>query len=215
MYDELVARAVEHARGKARALLGITGTPGAGKSTIAAAVVDGARRQGIEAVWVPMDGFHLADVALRALGSLDRKGAIDTFDGHGYLSLLHRLADASEPVVYAPAFERDLEQPIAGSIAVPASTQLVVSEGNYLLFDVAPWDRVRDLMDEVWYVEVDPDERRRRLVERHIAFGKSPDAALAWVQRVDEANAATVAASRERATAVVTVGVDGTVSIVS
>ena len=44
-------------------LLGITGAPGVGKSTVAALL---ARSWG--AVVVPMDGFHLADVELARRG---------------------------------------------------------------------------------------------------------------------------------------------------
>lgn len=204
MYDELVDRVAAHARTRSRTLLGITGTPGAGKSTLAEALVEGARERGIRAVWVPMDGYHLADAGLQALGILGRKGALETFDGHGYVALLRRLRQAEDPVVYAAAFDRTIEQPIAGSIAVDRDVQLVVTEGNYLLSEATPWHLVRELLHEVWFVDVDADERRRRLVERHVRFGKSPDAARAWVRDVDEANATAVDVSRALADVVVT-----------
>ena len=146
-----------------------------------------------------MDGFHLADVALAELGLRGFKGRIDTFDGWGYLDLLRRLRHERDHPVYAPAFERELEQPLAGAIRVPEHIRLVVTEGNYLLHDEPPWTLVRSELDEVWYCALDPQLRLERLLARHVAFGKSPDVAGAWVQRVDEANAVLIAAGRERA----------------
>ena len=198
------ARLVQPGR---RALLGITGAPGAGTTTLARELVDllaGSPPPGCApGEWVthvPMDGFHLADVELRRLGRMDRKGAPDTFDAAGYAALLERLRDSSgADVVYAPAFDRDIEQPVAGSIPVSPACRLVVSEGNYLLLDEEPWPRVRASFDEVWFCELDGNERRRRLVERHIRFGKEPAAAEAWVNETDEPNAELVRQHRERA----------------
>ncbi len=179
-----------------RALLGIVGAPGAGKSTVAAAV---AALDPATHALVPMDGFHLADQALTGLGLLDRKGAPETFDAHGYAALLARLRGRPDHTVYAPAFERDLEQPLANALPVPPSSTLLVTEGNYLLLEGPGWQDARDLLDEVWFIDVDPEVRRRRLVARHILFGKTPAAAEEWVCRVDEPNGALVAATRDRA----------------
>ncbi|GLY73756.1 nucleoside/nucleotide kinase family protein [Actinoallomurus iriomotensis] len=199
--ESLVRRARTLAPPGGRALLGITGPPGAGKTTMAEALRE---RLGAAAAYVPMDGFHLADVELDRLGRRDRKGAPDTFDAAGYVALLRRLRENTDEVVYAPAFERDLEQPIAGSIPVPRSAPLIITEGNYLLLDDPPWRAVRDLLDEVWFVDADEATRVDRLVRRHVRFGKSPPAARAWVRRVDLRNAATILAGRERADLVVT-----------
>jgi pantothenate kinase len=178
-----------------RVILGITGPPGAGKSTLAETIVAGTAA----AVYVPMDGFHLADAELTRLGNLDRKGAIDTFDSYGYLAALQRIRAQSQHTVYAPAFHRDIEQPIAGSIAVPPAAKLVVTEGNYLLDDDDPWPAVRALLDEVWYVDAAPEDRRRGLIARHIEFGKSPEEAQAWVRDVDDRNAERIEAVRFKA----------------
>ncbi len=151
-----------------------------------------------------MDGFHLADVQLDRLGRRDRKGAPDTFDVDGYVSALSRLHSSPDRVLYAPGFERDLEQPIAAAIAIPPSARLVITEGNYLLLPSGGWEHVRPLLAEVWFVEVDDDVRRDRLVGRHEEFGKSPDAARAWVEDIDEANARLIAATRDSADVVVT-----------
>jgi pantothenate kinase len=169
-----------------RGILGITGAPGAGKTTLARAVVEAVPG----AVHVPMDGFHLADRALEELGLRDRKGAPETFDADGYVALLHRIRAGQ--AVWAPMFERELEQPLAGAIRVPAGAPLVVTEGNYLLV----WPAVAALCTEVWFCDPDPAVRRERLVARHVEFGKSPAEALAWVERVDEPNAALVESTR-------------------
>jgi pantothenate kinase len=195
--------AVERARGllgRRRALLGITGPPGAGKSTLAAAV---AGALGVQAVVVPMDGFHLADRSLEALGLLGFKGRADTFDAWGYLELLARLRRETARGVYAPGFERELEQPIAASILIPPETRLVVTEGNYLLLDHDPWPRIAAELDEIWYCELDPSVRRDRLVARHIRFGKTATAATAWVDTVDEPNARLVMGRRSKADVIV------------
>ena len=179
-----------------RMLLGIAGEPGAGKSTVAAEL---ARSLGDAAAVVPMDGFHLADVTLDRLGLRDRKGAPETFDGWGYLALLRRLRDRPDHPVHAPAFERELEQPLAGALTVEPSVGLVVTEGNYLLLDRPPWSELRAVLDAVWYVEVADDLRRTRLLARHQAFGKSAEEARDWVAAVDDPDAALVRSSRHRA----------------
>ena len=177
-----------------RVLLGITGAPGAGKSTLAAHVA-----AACGGVVVPMDGFHLADVELARRGLLDRKGAPETFDGWGYAALLARLRSRPSHVVMAPGFSRDLEQPLAGAIPVPPTAGLVVTEGNYLLLDDPEWCAVRAQLDAVWHVVAADSVRVPRLVARHVAFGKSPADARAWVDRVDQPNAALVEAARQRA----------------
>lgn len=183
--------------GGTRRLVGLVGAPGAGKSTAAAALqqVFGSR-----SVVVPMDGFHLAGSELKLLGRAGRKGAPDTFDAAGYAALLRRLR---EPVigetVYAPEYRREIEEAVAGAIAVPAEVQLVITEGNYLLLDDGGWQQVRPLLDECWYMDVDETLRRERLLERHIRFGRTPQSAAAWVESTDEPNARRIVATRERA----------------
>jgi pantothenate kinase len=200
---DLVARAAALADGGTRTILGITGAPGAGKSTLAHALADalGARR----AVVVGMDGFHLAQCVLDGLGRADRKGAIDTFDDGGYAVLLERLA-AQRPgdgPVYAPVFRRDLEEPIAAGVVVPDDVPLVVTEGNYLLAPQGAWPRARSVMAEVWYLDPPASLRLERLVARHVAFGRTPDAAHAWAHGTDEVNARLIAATRDAADLVV------------
>ena len=193
MRSRLVDRAAGLAGAPGTAVLGITGAPGSGKSTLAEWLVARLReRLGRDAVaHAPMDGFHLADVELRRLHRLDRKGAPDTFDLAGFAALLRRVREARTETVYAPMFERGLEQPIAGAIPIGPATRVLVTEGNYLL--LPGWSEVRDLLDEVWFCALDDGVRRGRLVARHVRFGKTPEQAARWVDAVDEANARLVA----------------------
>jgi pantothenate kinase len=191
-----------------RAVLGLIGPPGAGKSTFAAALLAAweARHPGTAQV-VPMDGFHLANVELARLGRAARKGAPDTFDSAGFVALLRRLRDQpADEVVLAPEFRREIEEPVAGAIPVFPETRLVIVEGNYLLLDdprLGAWGPVRALLDEAWYVDVDPALRLERLVARHVRFGRSPEAARAWVASTDEPNARLIEATRARADRVI------------
>ncbi|MEV4537262.1 nucleoside/nucleotide kinase family protein [Asanoa sp. NPDC049518] len=198
--DVLVARAAALADLGPRRVLGIVGAPGAGKSTLAARIVDGV---GPAAALVPMDGYHLAEAELHRLGRHDRKGAIDTFDAGGYVSMLGRLAAGGPETVYAPQFHREIEEPIAGSIPVPQEVRLVVTEGNYLLVPDEPWSGVRLLLDEVWYLDLDEEERLRRLVDRHMAYGRSRAEAKARSYGSDQVNAELIATTRSRADLVV------------
>ena len=193
------ARHLADARG-GRALVGIAGAPGAGKSTLAEALV---AALGERAALVPMDGFHYSQRVLGLLGRADRKGAPDTFDAEGLAALLARIRTADGPV-YAPIFDRSIEEPVAAGTVVPAGADIVVVEGNYLLLDDGPWAPLRGLFDEVWFLRIPPDERMRRLVERHMRFGRTREAAEAWVATVDEPNARLVEASAGRAHLILT-----------
>ncbi len=192
-----------------RYLLGITGAPGAGKSTLVEQLLpalEARAPEDLDAAWIghlPMDGFHLADTQLDRLGRRDRKGAPDTFDVDGYATVLRRCRSDLDRPIYAPGFERDLEQPIAAALVVAPSCRLVITEGNYLLHDSDGWSQIAGLLDECWYVDLPPDERRARLVARHVRFGKTADAAAAWVDAVDEPHARLVMSARDRADLVV------------
>jgi pantothenate kinase len=194
----LIERAGRLARAGGRRVLGITGPPGAGKSTLAARLVAGLGPD--VARLVGMDGFHYAQAELVRLGRAERKGAPDTFDAAGFVALLARLRTSEDEVVYAPEFRREIEEPIACAVPVPRAVPLVVTEGNYLLL----WEQVRPLLDECWYIAAaDESARVERLIGRHAAFGRTPEAAREWVLRSDERNAELIARTRGRADLVV------------
>lgn len=197
---DLIDRASALAERPGRTILGIVGPPGAGKSTVSEALC---RALGGRAVLVGMDGFHLDNEVLVALGRRERKGAPDTFDAPGYVALLRRLRSPGPEVVYAPRFDRSLELSIGSAVPVPPEIPLVVTEGNYLLHDEDGWDRVRPLLDEIWYLDVPAAELRRRLVARRKGHGESEAGALAWVTEVDEPNAALISRRREAADLIV------------
>ena len=209
--SELATQAAGLVGANRRVVLGIAGAPGAGKSTLAAALIEAVTdREGADWVaHVPMDGFHLADVQLDRLGIRNRKGAPDTYDADGYANLLHRLVSEPDAWIYAPGFDRTLEQPLAAAMVVPPSARLVVTEGNYLLLPEPRWERARAELTEVWFVSGDDEIRRSRLIERHVTFGKEPDAAAEWVAQSDEANAAVIAKTTDRADHVIINGLDG------
>jgi pantothenate kinase len=141
-----------------------------------------------------MDGFHIADAELRRLGLRERKGAPETFDRAGYAALLSRIG-SEVGVIYLPVFDREIEDSIAAAAGIPPSVELVITEGNYLLH----WPEIRPLLDEIWYLDPEPERRRAGLIARHVAFGKTDEQARRWVSESDDRNAELVAAGRERA----------------
>jgi pantothenate kinase len=195
--DLLAREAIALATDDTRAILGITGSPGAGKSTLVDLLLAHIRTaMGDEWVaHIPMDGFHLADAQLDRMGARDRKGAPDTFDAAGYVHLLRRLRAHEDEVVYAPEFRREIEEPIACAVPVPPRIPLVVTEGNYLLLADPPWHRIRPLLDEVWFLAPQEEQRRQWLIDRHRAHGRTLEQARERTFGSDEANAVRVNAS--------------------
>ncbi len=200
--DALAARVLDRAGGCAgRYLLGIAGPPGAGKSTLAAALrmaVDAAAGSSI-AELAPMDGYHLPNARLRALGRLAGKGEPDTFDVTGFVDGLNRLRHTpiGEPIPW-PTFDRATDEPTPGGIVV-THHRIVITEGNYLLLDDEPWSKVRPLLNHCWYLTADRHTRIERLLHRHLRGGRDDISARAKVHDSDMANADLVEGTAKRA----------------
>jgi len=197
MTADLACWVLEQSAGADRYLFGIAGPPGSGKSTLAASL--GAQ---LGAPVVPMDGFHLSNVTLTSRGQLDIKGAPETFASTAFVELVRRLRDPT-CVVECPTFDRSIDEPIADQIRVSPEDVVVIVEGNYLLLDQAPWSSLPDLLDSIAYLDVPAELRLRRLVGRHVEFGRSRAAAAEFVRRSDAPNAVRVEANRARADLIV------------
>lgn len=186
-----------------RVLIGIIGKPGAGKSTLSKFLMAKLPKEFVTVV--PMDGYHLSNKVLKDLKRADRKGAPDTFDVAGFISLVKRIRTEQTQNIYYPIFDRAIEESIAAQGVVTSDTKVVIIEGNYLLHDDGGWEVCNDLLDESWMVDVDDDKRISRLISRHIAYGKDPEAAKAWAKGTDEVNAKLIERGRNRADFVVAI----------
>jgi len=199
-----LARIQEHLeKSTERVLIGIIGKPGAGKSTLSKYLMSKLPKEFVTVV--PMDGYHLSNKILKELKRADRKGAPDTFDVAGFISLIKRIRSEQSQNIYYPIFDRAIEESIAAQGVVTAATKVVIIEGNYLLHDEGGWEVCNDLLDESWMVDVDDDKRIARLISRHIAYGKEPEAAKAWAKGTDEVNAKLIERGRGRADYIVAI----------
>jgi pantothenate kinase len=184
-FDDLLKAITSAAAGRERFILAIAGPPGAGKSTLARNLVrtltsDSARL-------VPMDGFHYDNAVLDELGLRSRKGAPETFDFGGFFSVLTRIR-SPESVVAVPIFDREADLARAGASLIYPGIHFIVVEGNYLLLDESPWTNVAPCFDLTIYLEVSRSELQRRLLQRWLDLGDSPEKAAHWVASNDMPN---------------------------
>ncbi len=172
---ELAQRIAALPGGGGRRLIAIAGAPVSGKSTLAGQLSEAVTRAGRVAQVIPMDGFHLDNVILDARGLRSRKGAPETFDAQGFIALMHRLKAGGE-VVY-PTFDRAGDLAVAGAGVVAAECDLAIVEGNYLLFDEAPWRELAPLWDFSVWLAISEDEILARAVQRWLDHGHPEHAA--------------------------------------
>lgn len=156
------------------------------------------------AAFVPMDGYHLSRAQLSAMPDPERaharRGAAFTFDGDAFLALVRQVREPLTAVavagtrgeggeasltVYAPSFDHAVKDPVADDIAIAPTTRVLFFEGNYLSLDRSPWKDAARLMDELWFVDVEIDVARERLMKRHVQAGIAADETEAR-KRVEE-----------------------------
>jgi pantothenate kinase len=186
-----------------RVIIGVVGKPGAGKSTLTSYLIDHLPKNSVSLV--PMDGYHLSNQQLSRLDLANKKGAFNTFDADGYIALLKRINNEFDKDIYFPVFHREIEESYSADGVVPARTKLILTEGNYLLFDQAGWENVISELTETWYINIEDKLRIDRLVKRHEFYGKSKEAAIAWANGSDETNAKIVEATSIRADVVINI----------
>ncbi|MDQ0561319.1 pantothenate kinase [Rhizobium mesoamericanum] len=188
---KVAAQILSERNGK-RVLIAIAGAPGSGKSTLAEKVVRGLKDDDIDAALLPMDGYHYDDIVLEQMGRRPFKGAIDTFDAHGFRRMLERLKANEDDVVAVPVFDRSIEIARAGGRLIPQSTAVIVCEGNYLLSRQAPWDRIKPIFDFTVFVDVTEGNLRKRLQERWQSYGLDPEEINRKVEDNDLPNGLTI-----------------------
>ena len=200
--DEALSRIKDLAlKHSGRFIIGIVGKPGAGKSTLTSHLIENLPKDSVSLV--PMDGYHLSNLQLKNLGLSDRKGAFNTFDSNGYVSLLKRINTETDQDIYYPVFHREIEESYAADGVVLANTKIVLTEGNYLLFDKAGWEKVATELTEIWYININDDVRIERLVKRHEFYGKDKEPALNWATGSDEINAKIVESTASKADVII------------
>ncbi len=202
--DEALSRIKDLAlKHSGRFIIGIVGKPGAGKSTLTSHLIENLPKDSVSLV--PMDGYHLSNLQLKNLGLTDRKGAFNTFDSNGYVSLLKRINTETDQDIYYPVFHREIEESYAADGVVLANTKIILTEGNYLLFDKAGWEKVAAELTEIWYININDSVRIERLVKRHEFYGKDKKSALNWATGTDEINSKIVESTAARADVIINI----------
>lgn len=184
-------------------MVGITGVPGAGKSTLTEMLASQLDEETYVVRVVPMDGFHWPNDVLRRKRLASRKGAPSTFDVDGFLECLANIRLRKDRVYQCPAYSRVTHEPIANAITIGPEARLVLVEGNYLLLDDEPWRKVRCLLDEVWFLHVPIENAMKRVAARHLQKGITPQEAEQKIRSTDRPNAVLVQSTSRNATKIV------------
>lgn len=186
-----------------RMLIGLAGTPGSGKSTLAQQIQAdiNARFAAEVAVALGMDGFHLSKAQLAQMPNpaeaFARRGAPWTFDAAGFRQHIMRVRSAyqSQAVTW-PDFAHEVGDPMPDAIVVPATAQVVIVEGLYVLYQGDEWAGIHQLFDECWFLDTPYAIAIERLAQRHMqAWGFTRAQAEHRIATSDGLNAQLVQAS--------------------
>lgn len=205
MLTELLLKNYER-NGKTRFLLAITGGPGAGKSTLAGLLMKNINKvlQEEIAILIPMDGFHYHNDILVKKDLLPLKGIPETFDSWQFVKLIKDIASQKVEKLYCPAYDRALHNPVDNAIIIENKHKIIIVEGNYLLLDTDPWNKLAELFDESWFIDTPLTTTKERLVSRHVRTGRSVEEALEKINSTDAPNAALITQSRHKANKIIT-----------
>ena len=170
-----------------RVLIAIAGPPGSGKSTVGEILTNLMNKNLMKTSLVPMDGFHLDNETLERSNLLERKGAPETFDIDGFLSLIKELRSKNE--IRVPIFDRSTDKVIKDAQTISKEQDYLVIEGNYLLLDREFWRDLSKYWDYKIFLTVEKAVLKSRLIERWLGENHTYSEAEARVLNNDLVNA--------------------------
>lgn len=184
--------------------IGIAGPPGAGKSTMSAALFSRLPRS----IVIPMDGYHYTRAKLREFPNADeaiaRRGTEWTFDAEKFVADIKVFKESGQGSF--PSFDHGVGDPIENSIIVNAGEiDIVLIEGNYLLLPEHPWSNLIDnrILDFSIFILTDLDTVCTRVFKRHVAVGRTEEVARDRVETNDKLNAKKILQCASRADLIV------------
>lgn len=186
--QRLIDKAQQAANDHKRFVLGIVGIPASGKSSLTVQLMEYIEAIApSEAALLPMDGYHLTNHKLDELGLRDRKGSPHTFDAEGYVQAIEAVKPAGVSLSF-PVYDRAIHDPKPDAGQIESSHQLIVTEGNYLLLDQPPWDRLGQVINECWWLDTPTEQAKEWMIKRHVQGGRTEEDARSHYEHSDAAN---------------------------